>query len=56
MLYLNTFFAYDMLHYARFTPVYLAQMFVFKEKDEEAWNFLNGGKVSANKSSIPYTD
>ena len=29
-----------MLHYARFTPVYLAQMFVLKEKDEEAWNFL----------------
>ena len=26
-----------MLHYARFTPVYLAQMFVLKEKDEEAW-------------------
>ena len=43
-----------MLHYARFTPVYLAQMFVLKEKDEEAWNFLNNSKVSANKSSIPY--
>ena len=32
-------FAYDMLNYARFTPVYLAQMFALKEKDEEAWKF-----------------
>ena len=29
------FFAYDMLNYARFAPVYLAQMFTLKEKDEE---------------------
>ena len=29
------FFAY-MLNYARFAPVYLAQMFTLKEKDEEA--------------------
>ena len=26
------FFAYDMINYARFTPVYLEQMFALKEK------------------------
>ena len=26
------FFAYDMINYARFTPVYLAQMFALKKK------------------------
>ena len=49
------FFAYDMINYARFTPVYLAQMFVLKEKDEQTWNFLNNGNFSVNKSSIVYT-
>ena len=49
------FFAYDMINYARFTPVYLAQMFGLKEKDEEAWNFLNGGNFYVNKSNIAYT-
>ena len=49
------FFPYDMLHYARFTLVYLAQMFALKEKDEEAWNVLNNCNFSVNKSSIPYT-
>ena len=49
------FFAYDMINYARFTPVYLAQMFALNEKDEEAWNFLNGGNFSVNKSNIART-
>ena len=39
-LYALSFVLHVMLHYARFTPGYLAQMFVLKEKDEEAWNFL----------------
>ena len=38
-----------MINYVRFTPVYLAQMFALKEKDEEAWNF------SVNKCNIVYT-
>ena len=38
-LYALSIFLHVMLHYARFIPAYLAQMFVLKEKDEEAWNF-----------------
>ena len=49
------FFAYDTLNYARFTQVYLAQIFALKEKGEEAWNFLNDGNFSVNKSSVAYT-
>ena len=49
------FFAYDMINYARITPVYLAQMFALKEKEEEAWNILNDGNFSVNKSNIVYT-
>ena len=37
-----------MLNYARFTPVYLAEMFASKEKDKESWNFLNDGNFSVN--------
>ena len=44
-----------MLNYSRFTPAYLAQMFALKEKGKEAWNCLNDGNFSVNKSSIPST-
>ena len=37
------FFAFDMLNYARITPVYLAQMHELKEKDENIWALLDVG-------------
>ena len=37
------FFAFDMLNYARITPVYLAQMYELKEKDENIWALLDVG-------------
>ena len=42
------------MHYARFISVYLAPVFALKEKDEEAWNFLNDGTFSVNESSTAY--
>ena len=33
------FFAFDMLNYARLTPVYLAQMYALQESDIESGNF-----------------
>ena len=38
-------------NYAKFAPVYLAQVFVLKVKVEEAWNLLN----DINEYSIQYT-
>ena len=49
------FLANDMINYARFTPVCLAQIFALKEKDEEAWNFLSDDNFFINKFSIVYT-
>ena len=37
------FFTFDMLNYARITPVYLAQMYELKEKDENIWALLYVG-------------
>ena len=47
-----------MLNYARMTPGYLAPMYELKEKDENIWVLLDagrGGRVSVNKSGIPFT-
>ena len=52
---LSRYFFAHMINYARFTPVYLAQMFALKEKDKEPWNFFNGGNFSVNKFNIAYT-
>ena len=49
------FFAFDMLNYARMTPVYLAQMYELKEKDENIWTLLNAGGFSVKRSCIPLT-
>ena len=34
---LSILFCFDMLNYARMTPVYLAQMYELKEKDKNIW-------------------
>ena len=49
------FFAFDMLNYARLTPVYLSQMIELKEKDRETWEVLQRGNFSVNKSSVPFS-
>ena len=49
------FFAFDMLNYARMTPVYLAQMYELKEKDENIWALLDAGGFSVSKSGVPFT-
>ena len=49
------FFAFDMLNYARMTPIYLAQMFELKEKEPDIWNLFDSGEFSVNKSGIPFT-
>ena len=49
------FFAFDMLNYARLTPVYLSQMIELKKKDQETWEVLQPGNVSVNKSSVLFS-
>ena len=49
------FFAYDMLNYARLTPVYLAQMYKLERSNETIWNFFAEGNSSVNKSTTPFT-
>ena len=49
------FFAYDMLNYARLTPVYLAQMYKLERSNETIWNFYAEGNFSVNKSTTPFT-
>ena len=49
------FYAYDMQNYARYTPIYLSQMFALNHHDVETWCFLESGNFSVNKSGIPFT-
>ena len=49
------FFAFDMLNYARLTPVCLAQMFNLKEKHINTWNIFKSGNFSVNKSEVPFS-
>ena len=49
------FFAFDMLNYARLTPVYLSQMTELKEKDNDTWQAFQTGHFSVNKSSLPFS-
>ena len=49
------FFAFDMLNYARMTPVYLSQMFQLKHDDQLTWNMMKSGSFSVNKSHIPFS-
>ena len=48
------FFTFDMLNYARFTPLCLAQMFNLKEKHINTWNMFKSGNFSVNKSEVPF--
>ena len=50
------YFAHDLYKYARFTPVYLSQMQLFKTTDQEAWKDLKGGDFMVTKSGIPFTN
>ena len=49
------FFAFDMINYARLTPVYIAKMFSLKDKDPETWSMFNEGNFSVNKTLIPFS-
>ena len=48
------FFAYDQINYARFTPVYLSEMFSLKRRDQQTLEFLVAGNFSVNKSQVPF--
>ena len=48
-------FAFDMINYARLTPVYIAKMFSLKDKDPETWSMFNEGNFSVNKTLIPFS-
>ena len=49
------FFAFDMINYARLTPVYIAKMLSLKDEDPETWNMFNSGNFSVNKTLIPFS-
>ena len=48
------FFAFDMINYARLTPVSIAKMFSLKDKDPETWSMFNKGNFFVNKTLIPF--
>ena len=50
------FFAHDLYKYARFVPVYLAQMQQLKNTDQETWKALEQGDFMVRKSGIPFTN
>ena len=39
---------------ARFTPVYLSEMFALKSQDQQSWEFLESGNFSVNKPQVPF--
>ena len=45
----KNFFAFDMINYARLTPVYIAKMFSLKDKDPKTWSMFNESSFSVNK-------
>ena len=49
------FFAFDMINYARLTPVYIAKMFSLKDKDPETWRMFNKGDFSVNNTLILFS-
>ena len=49
------FFAFDMINYARLTPIYLTKMFSLKEKYPDNWQMFHQGNFSVNKTSIPFS-
>ena len=49
------FFAFDMINYARLTPVSIAKMYSLKDKDPETWSMFNKGNFFVNKTLIPFS-
>ena len=49
------FFAFDLVNYARLTPVYIAKLFSLKDKDLETWSVFNKGNFSVNKIFILFS-
>ena len=50
-----SFFSFDMIKYARMTPVYLSQMMDLKENDEKTWIMMMEGGFCVGKSKFPFT-
>ena len=48
-------FAFDMINYARLTPVYIAKMFSLKDNDPKTWSMFNESSFSVNKIFIPFS-
>ena len=48
------FFAFDLQNYARFTPVYLSQMYELETINPTSWSFLRKN-FTVNKTRIPFS-
>ena len=55
---LNEFIKYflklELQNYARYSPVYLSQMYDLQSKDPETWNFFLDGHLSVSKSLVSF--
>ena len=49
------FFVHHLQNYARFMPVYMAQMHALKESDPTIWQSFHDGSFSVNKSSCAFS-
>ena len=49
------FFVFDILNYARITPVYLSQVCQLRNDDPTIWNRFVEGEFSVNKSNVPFS-
>ena len=45
-IFVKYFFVYDQTNYAKFTPVYLSEMFALKSQDQQSWEFLESRNFS----------
>ena len=53
--FVKDFFAHDLHNYARYIPIYLAEMCSLEESDPEIWQYLDAGNFSIQKTSVPFT-
>ena len=49
------FFVYNMLNYARMTPVYISQMYDLEDRENDTENFVDSGYFSVNKTPLSFT-
>ena len=49
------FFAHDLHNYARYIPIYLAEMCSLEESEPEIWQYLDAGNFSIQKTKVPFT-